>query len=922
MAEQIPHDQYSDIPLPAIKERQRLLAANFIKGIQPYLSGTVHQGMQLRTVQIPAMHEIREYFNETLNTPDRRLLWPGPPNAGKSTMAALSLQVTGIGQPASQNQEPLRSLICVSRDAARSQFIDSCNEKAPMAEPSPFSPKDTKYARDHGHSLVTTYKTITDLTEDEWDYIARKTDLFILDEVHRGIGRLSAERLRTAMQKYKPTTIAISATPDFDDERATAKILGIQKVLSPMTAREAIYAGVSNGVQLLSLHSGQSANFISKRGQITEHDLEPLAKNEVRNKLIVDTMENMALLGRLGLVRCIAGGNNQHAKDIAAAANERKIIDPKTNKLRHLRVEALGNHRADNAKVIQWLRDGHLDAVTFSKYLIESFDLATIRYIISAAPSASQVDIEQLVGRGARLGDEAVTLLITILDHYTSSAVKKLQTPFHVFNKSGFKQGEVITRGSSPSKPKPTAGNSNSQNQTFGQVRLEDLSEALQTKLSEIPIGTILDQDLIIKQDYNQAPDDYMVLAELPIVRDKQITPEGALYALQGMVDSKGRSFVISTGKGKRLFVSPEAVAYLNERYGEGTEDKVSRLEINNFLVSHGWPALSFDGFASECEGVQGQESIPYETIKGTIYLTRENTYKLLQRLAATPLIDRRQEVGISAISHAIGRRTSSDLLNAARKDTMIAKYMRERRKSLPGRTYSRIAAISIHGAIKLVEEISTRPAFRNALQKHFNDASPKEIIETIQKEYQQYFWQNKLVPYLSQRAIQEFISTQAHGLQKSQESQPSQSTTQKIRKSKTSQPSGLTEEQIKAAREKRQQGLGPKLSRPFLKNSPPQPLDTSYFLSDKYNDWSKFAACKDSDPEIFSSNRSKDREIALRTCTTCSVKGDCLLFHMQVEGADENIIGTRGGMISTKRKQLGPEHIDWLKSTVPKPIK
>src|SRR5262249_9140847 len=159
---------------------------------------------------------------------------------------------------------------------------------------------------------------------------------------------------------------------------------------------------------------------------------------------------------------------------------------------------------------------GMLDALTFSRYIVEAFDHSEVRYIISASPTSSTVDMGQLCGRGARLGeDKRLTMLFCLIDNLISGASKKLQTPFHVYcGDNDFYQGMILapanrpspgfdTRQSTPDGSFLSSGGRDRQaHDTLDAGELtrtySGLSRQVRAAMADLPPGTILDELLIV----------------------------------------------------------------------------------------------------------------------------------------------------------------------------------------------------------------------------------------------------------------------------------------------------------------------------------------------------------------------------------------------------------------------------------------
>ena len=883
--------------------RQYQLATHFCEQIEPYLAGNVVDGMELRSQQFPALSELRRYFGEAAAHPDRRVLWPAPPNSGKSTMAALVLRTAGVGRRLPDDDRPVKSVIVVPRDYAARQIKDACQHIAPNVKMYNYKPSKSELAIDKNDVLFMTYRGCLDVAEDKWDYIMGKADLLILDEVHRGLGQQIAARLNSAMERYKPTTFALSATPNFSQERQTVTILGIKRTIPAMTPREASEAGIANGVQLIAMHSGTPLHFTSKRGNITEEDLHPLVDSALRNRLIVDIVRDMARLGRQGLVQCVPGASNQHAQTIARLSRQQKIVDPKTGEPRNLRVESIGKHRTKTeiSDIIRDFKAGQLDTLTFSKYLVEAFDYSGVRYILAASPTTSAVDMGQLVGRGTRLGDSRVTKLLCLVDEYSTTYRKELQTPFHVYGSDTFDQGQIITapppveltRGEGVRHPK-VHGSGSPRPKPQGEESLyEGLSPSVVEAVRRIPSGTILDQMLVVSEVIQRKPPDgYVPLGNISEVQHGKVTLEGARNALRGQLDKDGQVMIVKAAHGHvQSYVSPAGIAYLHQRYG-ATND-ITRQEINDFLASQGWPRLSLGGFVQECKNV----CVEYAVLKGAICMTKESGRKLLVSLAEVPFADPEQEMLLSDMVRALGEASTTELLRLIkRNEETYAQFLRSRRRGRRPSAYKQAGAFAMEGVEALMDEFTTGTRIRRERYAHIN---VPEAIANMQADYRQYVLQNNLSASLGIAAIDAFLGV-------SPQARRSQPGARRIGRPRKSAPSP---QQAKPAPARKQQARDDAPAVTYRGET--WKLDPSFHLSG-YGNWWAHANCRDANQDLFEARRSPT--VALEFCQGCRVKGDCLHFNLQNEGD-----GTFGGLRQEEHRSLDKEStIVWLESTRP----
>lgn len=854
-----------------IAARQASLADNFIKGIEPYIGGE-HPEISLRPHQVPTLGDLQDLMAETRDTPGRRILWPSPPNFGKSTMSALTVREAGIGRTPAGSARPLKALLFVPRDIARQQVIASCKHFAPSVKVRGFKPCKGKQALDHADALVLTYKGLTGLAGDDWRYIAERTDLWIFDEVHRALGPETSQRLLNGMDTFRPTVLALSATPDFSEDRTAADILRINYFMKGMTPRQAIESGASNGVWLLALKSDTTLHFSSHRNTITEQDTLSLIDDEARNELIVAVKRDMGNLGLRGLTKCASGRNNRHAELIAEMASEQKIIDPKTGEERKLRVEAVGvQKKGGNAAIVARFRAGEIDALTFSKYLIEAYD-DDVRYVFAAVPMSSAVDMGQLVGRGGRLGDPRITRLFCIIDKYSSVVGKTLQTPFHVFGQEGFYQGEMISaQQNTPRQSDQDQGSDKQPRQRHPSSHnkrtdmYQGLSAEVRAAFDRIPHGTIIDDLVIVKESLQEVPEGYVPLMDLAIIKNGNVLFKNARFALQGLVDSGGLpAWVNVTTDVRRTYVSPAAAKMLEERYK--SRAAITRQEIQNFLYDQGWPRISFDGFAACC----ARANAKFTTYKNNICLTPDNTATLLCSMAEVPLLDPRTEVLVTDLVEPLDFRGSKEIIRLldGRPDQYGPHRLARRRGRQPG-AYQVVNALTTEGALMLA-------AYTTTMKKR-RTGDPEAVVAEAQQRHLQYAWNQKLHPKIERQAIVEFIRSLGHA--------------------------AFTMTQDQAIED---QAIGGPADLRWL--------DESFSLSQHGHEWYSHANCKDKDPDLFSKEDEASVRQALAICKSCGVKGDCLRRSLQLP-----VEGTAGGLRPDERKRLKPvkaKVLSWLEQT------
>jgi WhiB family redox-sensing transcriptional regulator len=850
-----------------LNTRQAALAANFHHNISALLRGEVGD-IELRRHQPDIFRDLDDFFTEEVDPQTgRRMILPLPPNAGKSTMAAIVADMANIGKPVAAGQRPLQALTLVPRRVARHQTVKTYRNFTPGIRVQEYDSDRGMANLGEADSTVMTYKAALSMDEADWEVFGGMHDLLVLDEVHRGLGFQTSSRLRRVIDRYRPTVLAMSATPDFDEDRSACKVLGISRTLKkPFTPRDAIDIGASNGVRLYALYSGQELDMSSKRDSVTDRDLAALIENSPRNQLIVDTMHDMAKTGQRGIVQCIPGGApKKHIQTIAEMARGRKIVDVHTGQSRRMRVEAVGNFRSDteNDNIIEAFRQGRLDALTFSKYLTEAFDNPLDYLIVS--PTSSAVDMGQVTGRAARLHGR-VTTIFCLIDKYRSHAPKRLWTPFDVFGEECINQGLVL-EPPRPTTAGPAAGSGSkpgSGKRPPGQTRNaadpaeQHFSASVRHALEGVASGTVLDEVLLVRAEYPEPPQGYIPLVNLPAIKEGLLTPEGARYALSPLINSADQPLFVSVRTGKYAqYVLPEADRVLRERYVDPTR-KVTRIDLDSFLKSQGWPKPSFDIIIKACKVTETNFTISKETM----LIEPPDAEKILRYLTQTPLMNPNEELAIADLAGAIGYYGSSLHKVLQRHMDIFEPFVQKRRKGVSPSAYKVVETIKVEAAAKL---LSLAIQASKNLTERLGPMNMQELVDAVQLQIRASMWKRKLRPTIDEQAIQDFIS-------------------------QFSPTAPLPE--AEAA-----------LSAP--------PLDDSYVLSGYGENWGAHALCADpeTDTVFFFSKDLSDIRNAKRLCQKCSVKGDCLAFEM-THPSDE----IAGGYTALERQSFQAKGIlAWL---------
>lgn len=858
---------------------QAAIAANFHETAGPLLRDEAEH-VTLRSQQPRVVQDLDTFMTDTHGDLGRKILIPQSPNFGKSFLSMLCMDMAGVGTVVPETGEPMRGLFLTPTKVGIKQALKTFSWLIPRLNVRGYAHNVSLNTYDKMDVLALTYGAAQAMPQGKWERIIQGRDIFALDEIHRGIGVKTAARLLMALDVQNPTVLASTHTPHFNDEHNVANVLGIERSTSKLSENEAIYLGAANEAHLFAIYSGEEIFFSSKRGSITEEDMRPLMDRESRNKLILDTMTDMAANGRPGIVQLIPGEESLHARNIALWAKERKIIDPHTGKARHLKVEAVGNFQSkgENDRRIDAFNEGRLDALTFTKYIIETFDSPNgLGYVFGASPNGSEVNTRQFSGRGSRFF-KWPTLYFSLIDKYVSHVRKRVWTFFDVFGEDQVYQGKHIARATSlpsvpelstppidkerPARPNETESRTRKNPKATAELHF---SESVQQALDRIPAGTVLDELLIVKGSREEIPEGYIALNDLPAVRQGLMTPEGARYALLNRVAENGRPLFMSVNWGlhKQFVLAEEAEQVIRARAFDPNHN-ITRLELTSFLEEQGWPRLSFEGWVTICT----EAGAAYTTVSKGVHMKPVEAEKFLMRLLETPLVDPGVELAVAGVARVLGQ-TSTSLLRLMRdRIDYYGPRLRSRRRGISPQAYKRIETLSIPVMRQLLADSFETASYLYLQRAIGNRTLIGSVIAKAQKNLRDFYRDRGITPKLKEEAIEQFLAPYQAGYA----------------------PPGVR---------------------------PPQPLDATYILSGHGQDWFGHIACADQKgadlffPTAKEGTKIGDRDIAAAKaiCEICTVKGDCLKFALDTASG-----GIAGGFTETERQYLGRKVHKWLK--------
>lgn len=247
-------------------------------------------------------------------------------------------------------------------------------------------------------------------------------DIIIADECHRSLG----EKTSSAMKTLFPDAIkfGFSATPDYAIDRKSDEVFGEQ--IFEYSLIDAIESGKTAPVRALIYETDQKLDLFDSRGDFTERELAPLINNAERNGTAFNLATAFVKDGRQGIIACLPGEFNIHARVMAAMLNDQAGIN----------AAEVGAHLTNeqNALRLRAYQEGTLDVLTFTRSLEEGWDSNKTSFCINMTPTSSPVRTKQLLGRVLRKKpDGGESVYVDFID--TTSGREKLQyTAMHALD--------------------------------------------------------------------------------------------------------------------------------------------------------------------------------------------------------------------------------------------------------------------------------------------------------------------------------------------------------------------------------------------------------------------------------------------------------------------------------------------------------
>jgi len=230
-------------------------------------------------------------------------------------------------------------------------------------------------------------------------------DVIIADECHRSLGAETSKALETAFPKaFK---LGLSATPDFAVDRKSDEVYG--RKLYEFSLMEAIESGKTAALRALVYETDETVMSEQSFGDYTERELAPLIENLQRNGSALEMVESLVAEGRQGLIACIPGNNNVHARKMTQLLQQRGISSLDVGS--HLTPDE------QHARLKQF-QAGGVDVLTFTRTLEEGWDSDRASFAINMSPTTSPVRTKQLIGRVLRRkADGSESIYIDFIQH-------------------------------------------------------------------------------------------------------------------------------------------------------------------------------------------------------------------------------------------------------------------------------------------------------------------------------------------------------------------------------------------------------------------------------------------------------------------------------------------------------------------------
>lgn len=264
-------------------------------------------------------------------------------------------------------------------------------------------------------------------------------DIIIADECHRSLGKETSEALRTSMPNaFK---LGLSATPDYAVNRKSEEVY--ERCLYEFSLLDAVESGKTAPVRTMLYETDESLVLSDPRREFTDRELAPLIHNLQRNGTAVALVQALVQEGRQGIVACIPGEMNLHARLMADLLKKSGV-----------RAVDIGAHLDTDtvARRLALYHTGGIDVLTFTRALEEGWDSNRASFALNLTPTSSPVRTTQLLGRILRKKpDDMDSIFVDFVDNKSGNRNKSQFTALHALGLEAIDFTRVLGRSNGES---------------------------------------------------------------------------------------------------------------------------------------------------------------------------------------------------------------------------------------------------------------------------------------------------------------------------------------------------------------------------------------------------------------------------------------------------------------------------------------
>ena len=296
----------------------------------------------------------------------------------------------------------------------------------------------TKRANASADIVISTYAGFVNDAKNGHEKLG-EFDVIIADECHRSLGKETSEFLKTTMPNaFK---LGLSATPDYAIDRKSDEVYS--RCLYEFSLLDAVEAGKTAPVRTFLYETDDSITLNDPQREFTNRELAPLTRNMQRNGTAVALAQAFVEEGRQGIIACVPGDANLHARLMADLLKKSGI-----------RAMDIGAHLdADTiARRLALYQKGGVDILTFTRALEEGWDSQQASFAINLAPTSSPVRTTQLLGRILRKKPSDLdSIFVDFVDQKSGNRDKTQFTALHALGLEDIDITRVLGRTSGKS---------------------------------------------------------------------------------------------------------------------------------------------------------------------------------------------------------------------------------------------------------------------------------------------------------------------------------------------------------------------------------------------------------------------------------------------------------------------------------------